>query len=243
MPVDMGELMDYLSRPDTHKKPVLEQAEMREAWAEYGEGEDACFEEFAENYSSEDMYQWEGDEEYRDFINDYYFLPVNMYCHGGCTISTSSGYPFNDQWDSGIAGFVYIKKTVVTEEGLWGGKIDNSRKKAGEKFLESQVELLDDWMTGRVFWWSVTADGETLDSCYGYYGYDGAKYAMEEAKVSAEYYYTEEQDKLKAICGKRQRKIKNMIKNNAPLIIRKIIMLNYDRSIAEYTKRGVELAV
>jgi hypothetical protein len=39
-----------------------------------------------------------------------YFKDLNLYDHSGLTISTSSGYPYNDRWDAGCVGWIYVSK-------------------------------------------------------------------------------------------------------------------------------------
>ena len=37
------------------------------------------------------------------------WLPIYMYDHSGISISTNNNhYPFNDQWDAGKVGFIYV---------------------------------------------------------------------------------------------------------------------------------------
>ena len=44
---------------------------------------------------------------------DIISLPLYVYEHSGITMSTGSGYPYNDRWDAGCAGFIYITKEKV----------------------------------------------------------------------------------------------------------------------------------
>ena len=48
-----------------------------------------------------------------------YIKELNLYDHSGLTISTSSCYPYNDRWDAGCVGWVYVSKEKAMEE--WGG--------------------------------------------------------------------------------------------------------------------------
>lgn len=43
--------------------------------------------------------------------------PINMYDHSGITVSTSNGYPYNDRWDAGTVGFIYVTKKTIFREG------------------------------------------------------------------------------------------------------------------------------
>ncbi len=43
-----------------------------------------------------------------------FVLPLYMYEHSGITISTSNaGYPFDDRWDSGQLGYVFVTREDV----------------------------------------------------------------------------------------------------------------------------------
>lgn len=43
---------------------------------------------------------------------------IRYYDHGGISLSLSDKYPYNDRWDSGMAGFVFIDKETVFKEQL-----------------------------------------------------------------------------------------------------------------------------
>lgn len=48
-----------------------------------------------------------------------YIKELNLYDHSGLTISTSCDYPYNDYWDAGCVGWIYVSKERAMEE--WGG--------------------------------------------------------------------------------------------------------------------------
>lgn len=48
-----------------------------------------------------------------------YIKELNAYEHGDITISTSNGYPYNDRWDAGCVGWIYVSKERALKE--WGG--------------------------------------------------------------------------------------------------------------------------
>lgn len=101
-------------------------------------------------------------------------LPLYLYDHSGITISTGS---FSCPWDSGQAGFIFISQETMKQEGI--------EEKDAEKLLRSEVAVYDDYLTGQVFGYIVKdADGEELDSCWGFYGESDV---MQVARESAEY--------------------------------------------------------
>jgi hypothetical protein len=48
-----------------------------------------------------------------------YIQELNLYDHSGITISTSSNYPYNDPWNAGCVGWIYVSKEKALEQ--WGG--------------------------------------------------------------------------------------------------------------------------
>lgn len=112
-------------------------------------------------------------------------LPVYAYVHGGSTIRTS---PFNDPWDSGQTGFVYCtKERAVAECGS---------AEAALKCLEGEVSTFDDYLRGNVYGYVVEdADGNHLDSCWGFYGLD---YCREQAHDAARSFVQERADEIAA---------------------------------------------
>lgn len=105
-------------------------------------------------------------------------LPLYLYDHGGITMRTTS---FNDPWDSGQVGFIYVKTDDVKQE--WGWKrLTKQRREHIETILKNEVEEYDAYLTGDVWYWVIEdTDGDYFDSCGGYYGYDYAKQEAEAA--------------------------------------------------------------
>lgn len=114
--------------------------------------------------------------------------PINLYDHSGITVSTSNAYPYNDRWDAGCVGFIYVTKQKIFDEC---GRIteENWRERADE-YLESEMETYDQYLRGNVYWFRLTKkvmrqdlcphcgevireyeEYEEVDSCGGFYGY------------------------------------------------------------------------
>jgi hypothetical protein len=107
-------------------------------------------------------------------------LPLYLYVHSGKTMKTTS---FNDTWDSGQVGFIFVSKEKMLKE--YGGK--RVGKKLREKvtaYLKGEVETYDQYLTGDVYGYRITNTDtdEEVDSCWGYYGED---YCMKEAEELA----------------------------------------------------------
>ena len=121
---------------------------------------------------------------------EYVGLPVYAYVHGGVSLSTGNGYPYNDQWDAGQSGFVYIPKSETGYK-----RLTKKRRAEVEKWCRGTVNEVSAVLEGDV--WGVVAEKLDCvgssgteywtheDSCWGYIGRESAE---EEAKSWAEGY-------------------------------------------------------
>jgi len=101
--------------------------------------------------------------------------PLYLYDHSGITISMGG---FSCPWDSGQVGFIYIEKDKIQEE--WDGDYESAKK-----CMEGEVQTYDDYLTNNVWRYEILdSDAEWIDSCGGYYGDEGVKDAMTDAKHS-----------------------------------------------------------
>lgn len=117
-----------------------------------------------------------------DTINKHYvILPLGLYDHSGITMYIGSQpSPFDPGgWDSGQVGWIYISKKKAREEY---GKGKDTLAKA-EEYLRGEVKTFDQYLTGDVYGYIVEDEaGETLDSCWGFFGHE---YAWEEGVSAA----------------------------------------------------------
>lgn len=112
---------------------------------------------------------------------------INMYDHGGITVSTSNCYPYNDRWDSGIVGFIYVTKKTIFEE--CGNITEENWLERADKYLEGEMKTYDQYLRGDVYGFRLTKtviqqdkcphcgevireyeDEEFIDGCWGFYG-------------------------------------------------------------------------
>ena len=111
-------------------------------------------------------------------------LPLRLYDHSGISMSTSTTYPYNDQWDSMQVGFIYVSKEKVRKE--YSKKaISKKLKEKVTTYLVGEVETYDQYLRGDVYGYSISKKDEDLDSCWGYYG---DECCLEEAKSVVDYY-------------------------------------------------------
>ena len=110
--------------------------------------------------------------------------PINMYEHSGITVSTSNVYPYNDRWDAGCVGFIYVTKKAIFDNGcclaekdengeyiLIEHKHENAKSTYSHKFIptteenwnevadehiESEMEAYDQYLRGDVYGYTLT---------------------------------------------------------------------------------------
>lgn len=105
-------------------------------------------------------------------INIVCRLPLYLLDHSGLAMSTGS---FNDIWDSGQVGVIYLTKQRAEE---WG--IPPERY---EEHLKAEVTTYDHYLRGNVWGYELG----TGESCYGFYGSDLEETGMLE-EVPEEYH-------------------------------------------------------
>lgn len=106
-------------------------------------------------------------------------MPLFLYDHSGISISTSR----TCRWDSGQVGFMYITKKKAVEE--FGKKyFTKAVEEKAIACMEAELKTYDDYLRGDVYGYVILDEnGEEIDSCWGYYGYDHEKSGLlEEAK-------------------------------------------------------------
>lgn len=120
-------------------------------------------------YRSKDFNGWDELEEKIKYNNpDCVIMPLYLYDHSGITISTGS---FNDRWDSGQIGFIFITKERIDRE------LKGNTERAKE-VLFAEVKTYDQYLRGDIYRFILRdkpcekcgGPGEILDSCYGFYG-------------------------------------------------------------------------
>ncbi len=105
-----------------------------------------------------------------NFSEDDIVVPLYMYEHGNIALSTS---PFHCRFDSGQLGFVVVTKDDIIKE--YGSDSKENRETA-LRVLEGEVETYHNFVSGQVYGYILKdTDGEEIDSCWGFYGYDLAK--------------------------------------------------------------------
>jgi hypothetical protein len=113
--------------------------------------------------------------------DNFYWLPLYLYDHSGITMRTGS---FNDHWDSGQVGIIYVRKEKAITEGFTKAYMNKhypgkTIREGMEEILRADVKTYDQFLTGDTYGYmigTVDEDGdETEDGgCWGFYGTDWA---------------------------------------------------------------------
>ena len=95
-----------------------------------------------------------------------------MLDHSGIRVSTT---PYNIRWDAGLIGYICVtdedarEKLFVKDEEVSLAEI----RKRAEAALQGEVETLDQYMSGEVYYFTVEDEkGVVVDSCGELYGLD-----------------------------------------------------------------------
>lgn len=146
-----------------------------------------CKEVLGKRYDETDDLYWQDMFKMLDESNLILIKPINMYDHSGITVSTSNGYPYNDRWDAGCVGFIYVTKERVFKE--CGNITEENWRERSDKYLEGEMETYDQYCRDEVYGFRLIKTvvkqetcphcGEVIkeyeeeteeDSCWGFYG-------------------------------------------------------------------------
>lgn len=117
-------------------------------------------------------------------------LTLYLYDHSGISISSRSfrGRAQHAEWDSGRVGVIYITPEKIKKEYGWK-KLTSARRKKIQQYLEQEVKTYDDYLTGSVYGYNISAgedvENDCDDSCWGFYGYDHEKSGLLEMARNA----------------------------------------------------------
>lgn len=144
---------------------------------------------FHNRYNLGDKHDFESPEELTKFLDDQartgsgIDLPLYLYDHSGITISTK---PFNDQWDSGKIGYIYVTDEQIKDEYDDEYRLDPQAAYAkARKVLEQEVETYDTYLQGDIWHMhTTTPNGDSLTDCGEFYGQDEA---LREAKADIDH--------------------------------------------------------
>lgn len=107
------------------------------------------------------------------FNANYHVCTISCYDHSG--VSYNRGAP-TCRWDSGYTGFAIVETAKMSDEEF-------------EKYVDQELRSYTDWANGNVYSVYVeNANGDHVDSCSGFIGYEAAEEAFEDACKQFENY-------------------------------------------------------
>lgn len=105
-------------------------------------------------------------------------LKVFMYEHGNVALSSGD---FGDPWDSGQVGWIYCLPEAMRKEYSCK-RITQKIREDVIRVLTGEVQEYGRYVNGECYSYVIEdANGEHLDSCCGFIGYEYAREAAEEA--------------------------------------------------------------
>ena len=135
---------------------------------------------------------------FRLSYNGYYVFTVYAYIHGSISLSLSNKrYPYNDRWDVSSTGYILVS---ISEHMDY----DDATERA-----KSLIHLWNMYLSGQVYGYYTAIGG-----CSGYYGHEGIRCAINDAKDEIDAY-------IKNAVNRHIKKQKRIIKSKVPLIYRK----------------------
>jgi hypothetical protein len=128
-------------------------------------------------------------------------IPLYLLDHSGLWMRAGRNFSDVDSggWDSGVVGFIYTTPKRIRE--LYAIKHITKEKLAkAEAELYREVATYNDLLTGAVYGYVVeNPEGEHTDSCWGFYGDEGFKEAMNQARSAVDYDYEKRTEEIATI--------------------------------------------
>ena len=127
-----------------------------------------------------DNHDFSNIESFNQFIkeNKCFVMPIFMYDHSGISLSLSRESPYNDIWDAGQLGFIYVTYEDIKKEY----KVKSISKKILEKVKEvfkNEIEVYNKYLNGEVYGFILSkkikckccqnVEYKHIDSCWGFY--------------------------------------------------------------------------
>lgn len=100
-------------------------------------------------------------------------LPVYMYDHGGTAFYAGyhPSYPFNDRWDAGRVGFIFITRDQL--KNCWGWqRVTSQREIKLVDYMRAELKTYESYCNGNVYCVDIEQFSE---SCCGFFSIESAK--------------------------------------------------------------------
>lgn len=130
--------------------------------------------------------------------DEYWFFPVYAYIHSGVSLSLGRWFPGlpqgHNEFDVSFKGFMLVQR-----KKKWSWTEDQAYKVA-----QSEVNTWNEYLSGDVYGYN-----SECGSCWSFYGEEGYKRMIEDAKAEIDY-------EIKKLRKKHFAHLKTMIRNRVP---------------------------
>ena len=137
-----------------------------------------------DNRMLEDYFDKEGEIDWKTLQKDYIYLRVYIYEHGGivlyCRDENEVFIPRTSAFDTALYGVIAVSKEQARKEY---GRLTKKKVQKIKDVLRGEIEELSAWYEGECYSYKIIDNnGNLLDSCCGFLGDAGKKYAIDYAK-------------------------------------------------------------
>lgn len=136
----------------------------------------------------------------KPLFEGYFYFPVYAYIHSGVSLSLGRNFIAPGEhlnWDVSFKGFVMVKR----QKGVW------TREQA-YKLAQGTIQTWNQYLSGDVYGYNSEAGG-----CWGFYGAEGRKEMIKEAKNEIDYAISKK-------ISEHLKQVKTWILNRVPLLKR-----------------------
>lgn len=143
----------------------------------------------------------------RWFYDGYFVFPLYAHIHSGVSLSLGKNrYSFDCPWDTSFRGFVLVRRC----KGMY-------TRDVSQRVAQSIVDEWNDYLSGNVWGFYIKDEsGESIDSCWGFYGYPNGD-LLEQAKSVID-------DRVRIERVEHFETLKAWIKNKVSLIYRQPLL-------------------
>lgn len=146
-------------------------------------------------------------------FNAVVIMPLWLYDHSNISMKTCR-HGQHSGWDCGQVGFIYVtRENILKEYGV--KRITKKLIEKVENILINEVEIYSDYISGNCYGYNIeNEEGDFIDSCCGFYGYDFENNGL------LEYAKNAIDCDIEKIREEKQKKLKSFIKNRVELAYR-----------------------
>lgn len=118
-------------------------------------------------------------------------LPLFLYDHSGLAMSTGRQYPFDCPWDAGQVGWIHASREAILRDYSAKRLTRGLRERVAAQ-MRAEVAEYHQYLSGDVYGYVIEdEEGDVVDSCWGFYGYDCCEQEAKSALASRQQHVEE----------------------------------------------------